>query len=85
MDHDVADSTEDQAEDLHPADSHHWIGDTWVGDDWDADAGDSLLADAKQALAVAEDYVRARPWQTLAVVALAGIAIGFGLARASKR
>ncbi len=83
------DSREDQNDD-HPAGSRQWIGDTWLGDawlgeDWDADAGESLLANARRALSVADDYVRDRPWQSLAVVALVGIALGYGLAAAGSR
>jgi hypothetical protein len=88
MDYYGADETEAEPEYRHPADHpadrQQWLADTWVGDDWDADH-ESLLADAQQALSLADDYVRSRPWQTLAVVALVGIALGYGLARASKR
>jgi hypothetical protein len=84
MENDATQGAQGDAPHRHPADSQHWIGDTWVGEDWDAAyAGDNLLTDARHALTVVDDYVRSRPWETLAIVAVVGIALGYGLARAS--
>jgi ElaB/YqjD/DUF883 family membrane-anchored ribosome-binding protein len=49
-----------------------------------ADAADSWLDRAADAARDANDYVRENPWTALAMVALAGAAAGFLLARRSQ-
>ena len=46
-----------------------------------AEGADSLQGQAREAVGKADDYVRAKPWSTLAIVALAAMTIGFLTAR----
>jgi ElaB/YqjD/DUF883 family membrane-anchored ribosome-binding protein len=48
------------------------------------DLADSWLARARDTAQAADDYVRARPWSALAVVALVGLAAGFLLSQSAR-
>ena len=45
------------------------------------DVGTQVAASAKQYAATTDDYVRANPWQSVGVGALAGVLVGFLIAR----